>query len=107
MGKIAIFVVLIFVAGCVRMRDYTGVRQGAFVLDVKKSFDKGTEKKNYVVLEEGVYLIVRDKKKEVISKIGLPDKVDVTLEGQERWEYEERKVNLFFRGDFLNSWELF
>jgi hypothetical protein len=98
---------LIFIWGCadmVEMRDYTGVREGAFGLDVKRGFDQGVDKKDYYVIKQGVALIIGDTEKEVIVKIGLPDEISTTLDGHKKWLYKNRKINLFFKNKRLNSW---
>ncbi len=95
---------LIVFSGCVKLRDYTGIREGAFGLDIKKGFGEGGEKKDYCVFEDGADLVIGDKKSEVTLKIGLPDKVESTLEGYESWLYESRKIKLYFKGERLEGW---
>lgn len=101
---------LVLVCGCVRMRDYTGTKEGvfAFGIDMKKGLGEGADsKKDYYVFEDGVNIIVGDSKNEVATKIGLPNKVDATLEKEEVWVYESKGMNLFFRGDRLDNWNFF
>ena len=95
---------LVFAYGCVQMRDYTGIREGAFGLDVNKGFDQGVDKKDYYLINEDVALIVGDSKDEVIFKIGLPDSIKMELDGHESWIYKERKIDLFFSDGRLRSW---
>ncbi len=101
------FGVLLCVLGCAEMRDYTGVRGGSFVLDIKRGFDEGGEKKDYCLLKEGISLVVGDTKNEIISNLGLPDMIENTLEGYEKWVYGGGKINLFFNDYRLADWELF
>lgn len=103
---VALFI-LIFTMGCVQMRDYTGIREGAFGLDIKKGFDEGGDKKDYCVVGEGIAFVIGDSKNEVIAGIGLPDKVETTLAGHESWIYEDRKINLFFKEDRFDGWNFF
>ncbi len=100
------FLVLILgsIYGCVQMRDYTGVRDGSFGLDINKGFDQGVDRKDYYMISEDVALIVSDTKNDVIFKIGLPAKTNIELDGYESWSYEDRRIDLFFKGDRLRSW---
>ena len=86
------------------MRDYTGVRDGSFGLDVNKGFDQGVDKKDYYMISENVALIVSDTKNDVIFKIGLPNETKIELDGYENWSYEDRKIDLFFKADRLRGW---
>lgn len=96
---------LVGIVGCIQMRDYTGVKNGAFGLNVKKSFGEGKEKKDYYVIKGGEGIVIGDTKKEIIALIGLPDKVSTTLEGYECWVYEERKIELLFHEGRLKDWQ--
>ena len=98
---------LIFLAGCVQMRDYTGTREGAFGLDIKQGFDSGVQVKDYYIIKDGLAIIVGDTKNEIISKIGLPTKVDLTLDKYENWTYEKLNLSLLFKDDKLNSFRPF
>jgi len=97
----------ILACGCVQMRDYTGVRDGKFGLDIQKGFGEGTLKKDYYLFKDGTSIILGDTKNEVSAKIGLPDKVDYNLEKEEIWVYEEKGMNLFFKGEKLGGWNFF
>jgi len=99
-----IIFLLIFISGCVQARDYVGVREGAFGLNVKKGFGDGANRKDYYLFEEGTYLIAGDSKNEVISRIGLPSKVERTLDSREGWVYEDKKMVLYFKEGHLNEW---
>jgi len=101
------FGMLLFVLGCAEMRDYTGIRNGSFGLDIQRGFDEGGVKKDYCLLKEGVDLVARDTKDEVVSKLGFPDKIGNTLDGCEKWVYEGDKISLFFKEHRLTSWEFF
>lgn len=92
-------------SSCVQMRDYTGIRNGSFGIDIKKGFGQGKEKKDYYITEDGVSFVVHDKKSEIVSKLGFPDERDVTLEGYECWIYKNRKLKLFFQDNYLKEWE--
>ena len=105
MVKVLSIILLVSATGCVQMRDYTGVREGAFGLDIKKGIGEGELKKDYYVVKDGVGLFMGDSKGEVINIIGLPNDVDTTFEGYERWIYEERKVKLIFKDDKLYGWQ--
>jgi len=104
--KITAVVLAIIICGCVQMRDYTGVREGVFGLDINKGFGEGADKKDYYVFKDGINLISGDSKDEIIAKIGLPDKRDITLDKSEVWTYEERKIQLYFDGERLVSWAI-
>ena len=41
---------IVFIS-CVQSRDYLGVKEGAFGIDVKKGCDEGEEAKNYYIIE--------------------------------------------------------
>jgi hypothetical protein len=103
----AVILSLILSFGCAQMRDYTGVRDGAFGIDVKTGFDQGVDKKDYYLISEEVALIAGDTKNQVIFKIGLPDNTDIGLDGYEQWFYEARGLVLFFRDDRLRGWSPF
>ena len=96
----------VFTFGCVQMRDYTSVRNGAFMLDVQTGFDSGAHVKDYYLVSDDIALIVGDSKNETIFKIGLPDKTEVALGGDEIWLYGKRGIDLFFRGNRLKGWSL-
>ena len=105
------FVFLLFFAaltGCVEMRDYTGVRDGAFGLNVKQGFGKGSDhKKDYYLVEDGKAVILGDTKNEVIALIGTPDNIKTTLEGYESWLYGEMGLELLFENDKVVEWREF
>jgi len=102
----SVVICLVVLAGCVQMRDYTGIKEGAFGLDMQKGFGEGGNKKDYLILENGNSLIIGDSKNEVIAKIGIPDQVKTTIEGYESWVYESEKITLLFKGERLNDWHL-
>lgn len=107
---IIIFVVLFFslaIYGCVQMRDYTGVRDGAAGLDINNRFGPGLEKKDYYVVEAGEGIVIGDSKNEVLAHLGIPDKVETTVEGYEYWIYQDRNLKLFFSGDRFIEWREF
>ncbi|MBU1113475.1 MAG: hypothetical protein KKH93_06365 [Candidatus Omnitrophica bacterium] len=106
----AVFFSLIFIAGligCVQMRDYTGVRDGAAGLDIKNQFGPGESTKDYYVVDAGDGIVIGDTKDEVIAQLGLPDEVATTLEGYETWIYKARSLKLFFSGDRFREWQEF
>ncbi|MBP7088962.1 MAG: hypothetical protein KBB01_06690 [Candidatus Omnitrophica bacterium] len=109
MSKITVkfLLLIIFFSGCVKLRDYTGVKGGAFGLDIERKFGSGTDKKDYYQLENGEVIIIGDTKKEVIMKIGLPAKIEKTLDGYEKWVYESKEIELFFKGKRLYDWDSF
>ena len=86
------------------MRDYTGTRDGNFVVGVHSGFDQGVDKKSYCVVGEDITLIIGDTKNDITFKIGLPTKTKIELDGYENWMYEDRKIDLFFSGNRLKSW---
>ena len=94
-------------SGCVQMRDYTGVRDGAAGLDIKNQFGPGQSTKDYYVVSAGDGIVVGDTKDEVIAQLGLPDEVSTTLEGYEVWIYKTRSLKLFFSGDRFREWQEF
>ena len=96
--------VLFFAYGCVQMRDYTGTRDGNFVVGVRNGFDQGVDKKSYCIVGEDIVLIIGDTKDDIIFKIGLPTRTKIELDGYENWMYEERKIDLLFSGKRLRGW---
>jgi len=98
---------MMFLGGCVKLRDYTGVKGGAFGLDVEKTFGTGITKKDYYQLENGEVIIIGDTKKEVIIKMGLPIEIEKTLDGDEKWVYDDKGIDLFFKGKRLYGWDIF
>ncbi len=96
--------VLFSVYGCVQMRDYTGTRDGNFVVGMHRGFDQGVDKKSYRVVGENITLIFGDTKNDIVSKIGLPTKTKIELDGHENWMYDDRKIELFFSGNRLRGW---
>ncbi|UCC95973.1 MAG: hypothetical protein JSW40_04285 [Candidatus Omnitrophota bacterium] len=105
MVKYILFILVILsLSACVEMRDYVGAREGFFGLDVKTRFGEGAERKDYYVTEDGVGIVQHDSKNEIISKMGSPDSIETTLEGYECWIYEEDRLQLIFKGDYLHDW---
>jgi len=86
------------------MRDYTGTRDGNFIVGLRSGFDQGVDKKSYRVVGEDIALIIGDTKNDIVFKIGLPTKTKIELDGYENWMYEEEKIDLFFRGKRLRGW---
>ena len=97
----------VFISGCVQMRDYTGVKNGAPGLNIKNQFGPGESTKDYYVVSGGEGIVVGDTKDEVIAKLGLPDEVTTTVEGYEAWIYKSRNLKLFFSGDRFREWQEF
>jgi len=97
--------IFIFSSACIQMRDYVGTKDGAVGLDLKKGFGQGEVKKDYYVVSEGIGIVIGDTRDEVIAKMGIPDKVDSTLEGYESWIYNTRKIKLLFENDRLDDWQ--
>jgi len=102
--KILIALFLMLSSGCVQMRDYTGVKEGAFGLDIQKGFGDGNHKKDYYLVKDGQGVVAGDKKNEVVNLMGLPDRIESTLEGYEGWFYENRNIILLFKDNKLDSW---
>lgn len=96
--------VLFCTYGCVQVRDYTGTRDGSFVVGLNKGFDQGVESKSYYVFGEDKAIIAGDTKKDVIFKIGLPTETNAELDGYQRWVYEDKRIDLFFSGNRLRGW---
>ncbi|MBU2103025.1 MAG: hypothetical protein ABH865_08495 [Candidatus Omnitrophota bacterium] len=88
------------------MGDYVGVRHGYVTGGIKQRFGVGADKKNYLVTDGDVVLIVNDTKKAVQAKLGLPDVMSKNIDGYDCWEYRERKLKLYFNEDSLRSWEV-
>ncbi|MFA7676776.1 MAG: hypothetical protein WCY34_01245 [Candidatus Omnitrophota bacterium] len=103
-NSVFLMVIIFALSGCVQMRDCTGTREGAFGLDIKTGFDEGADKKDYHIVDEDTILIIGDTKNEIISKVGLPDRVHTTLEGYEIWIYEDERVELLFKENNVKSW---
>ena len=99
-----LFLVLFSAYGCVQMRDYTGTRDGDFVVGMQNGFDQGVDKKSYRVIGENITLIIGDTKNDIVFKIGLPTKTKLELDGYENWMYDDRKIDLFFSGNRLRGW---
>lgn len=101
----SVFCVFVFL-GCVKMRDYTYQEDGYLGIKLKKQIGEGMkEGKDYYVTDDGAALIEMDSKVEVSKKIGMPDQVEQMVDGLERWQYKERKINLFFEDGYLKSWQ--
>ena len=99
-----LILVLFFTYGCVQMRDYTGTRDGNFVVGLRSGFDQGVDKKSYYVIDQDTTLIIGDSKNNIIFKLGLPTKTKMELDGYENWMYEEKEIDLFFRDNRLSGW---
>ncbi len=104
---LAFAVAIVFISGCVQMRDYTGVKDGAAGLDIKNQFGTGESTKDYYVVRGGEGIVVGDTKDEVIGQLGLPDQVTTTVEGYETWIYKSRNLRLFFSGERFKEWQEF
>ncbi len=96
-------VFLVMLAGCAQVRDYVGVKEGAFGLNLRSGFDQGADRKDYYLTEEGDCLVIGDTKDEITALVGAPDKIKTTLEGYEEWVYEDEKVKLFFGDERLKG----
>lgn len=96
--------VLFSTYGCVQMRDYTGAKDGNFVVGLKSGFDRGVDKKSYYIVGEDIALIIGDTKNDIVFKMGLPAKTKIELDGYENWMYEDKKIDLFFSGNRLRGW---
>lgn len=103
--KLFLVAILILTMGCVQMRDYLGIRDGSFGLDIKKGFDQGGDKKDYYLIREGIGIVKQDTKNEIMNKLTHPDKIGMTYEGYEYWVYQKRGLKLFFYEDRLKGWE--
>ncbi|MCP4652980.1 MAG: hypothetical protein GY858_06325 [Candidatus Omnitrophica bacterium] len=101
---IVLLIFSLMITGCVEMRDYTGVKHGAFALCKEQGFGEGKDTKDYYVIDDQLALIVRDTKNEVTRKIGSPDTIERTIDGFDCWSYSERKLKLYFEGDHLKLW---
>lgn len=100
-----LFILVLFSTyGCVQMRDYTGTRDGSFIVGVNRGFDQGVDKKSYRMVGENIALIIGDTKNDVIFKIGLPTESRMGLDGYESWVYKDREIDLFFSGNRLKGW---
>lgn len=100
------FALLSFIS-CAQMRDYVADKDDIAGVGIKTGFDEGVDKKDYYMVDKRTSIILRDTKNEVISKIGMPTKREKTLEGYDCWIYEDKKIKLFFEGEYLNRWEEF
>ncbi|MFH1771242.1 MAG: hypothetical protein ABH872_00295 [Candidatus Omnitrophota bacterium] len=105
-GIIFIWLAALTACGCVGMRDYVGASRGYLGLDVKKGFGQGNDVKDYVVTDDGTAVIYHDTKEAVFRKLGPPDEKEMTLDGDERWIYDEKNIELFFSGNYLKRWKL-
>ncbi len=90
-SKYLVIFLVIFMVSCVQMRDYTGIKDGSFGLDVKSGFDTGARDKDYYLVGEDTAIIIGDTKREVIFKIGLPTMIEAGLDGDECWLYDGKK----------------
>lgn len=111
-GRKRLFLVFAFFSfsvcflGCVKMRDYTYKDDRSFGIRVKQEMGEGYEEsRDYYAADDGVYFVVRDTKDEIVKKMGSPDAREKTVEGYDCWVYENRKLMLYFDGDYLERWE--
>lgn len=105
MYKFFIFIFIFFLlVGCVKMRDFLGTKNGAFGIDIKKRFGEGIATKDYFITDDGIGVIVRDTKSEIIKKLGQPDSIEKIMDKRECWVYEKRNLKLFFDGEYLTYW---
>ena len=103
--NIVVFIILVAAFGCVQMRDYAKVTNSSVGVGMRHDFGKGTDvRKDYYVISGGDGIVIGDTKNEITKKIGLPDKVNSTFEGYERWTYTHRGVVFTFSGDRLIEW---
>lgn len=89
-------------SSCAQMRDYVYSDNGVVGVGISQQFGEGREMKDYCIIdEEGLSLILNDTKSEVFKKIGSPDKIERVIDGCECWIYKDKKLKLFFSGDYL------
>lgn len=106
MKKIFFLIIgIIFITACVQMRDWTGKKNGGVVAFAKHEFGEGEKVHDYYVIDDNNYVIANDTKNEIKKKLGLPAKIEPTLDGHETWYYPEKKVKLIFNGDRLAHWQ--
>ncbi|MCF7873650.1 MAG: hypothetical protein K9L84_05265 [Candidatus Omnitrophica bacterium] len=103
--KLLLFTTLVlFLSACVQMRDYTGKKEGAFGLDIKQGIGEGEIKKDYYLTKRKEVIIQGYSKKEVIASLGYPDKITTSLEGNEIWRYEDKKLEIIFYREKVDGW---
>ena len=110
MNKVNFFILLLILfVSCTeaQMRDYVGTKDGAVSVGIKEGFGEGGEVKDYFVTRDNLVVARRDTKSEVTKKIGSPDSIQRMLDGNDCWIYEDRKLELFFDGDYLVEWRSF
>ena len=103
MKKILVILILIFAAGCVEMRDYTGRRNGCLTLLNKHQFGDGAASCDYYRIPGDTYVVRNDTKDEVVNRLGQPDKIVYELGGSEAWTYKKKNLKLKFTGSRLKA----
>lgn len=87
------------------MRDYTGVKYGAFCALHARQFGEGHATKDWVKLAGDVYIIKGDTKKEVIRRLGVPDRMCLDDAQIQAWQYSVKRITIFFINDRVSSWQ--
>ncbi|MBD3246906.1 MAG: hypothetical protein GF333_07875 [Candidatus Omnitrophica bacterium] len=96
---------LCITSGCVQMKDYVGVRHGAFGVDMKRGFGPGTEKKEYYLTGDYTGLVRGSSEREIRAHLGSPAEIGSTLEGYTRWVYKEPPITLYLKDGYLYEWK--
>ncbi|MCM8774205.1 MAG: outer membrane protein assembly factor BamE [Candidatus Omnitrophica bacterium] len=103
LGRILIIISCFIFTSCAKLKDYISTERGFLNVRIKKSFGQGEDIKNYYVTDEG-FIINRGDSKEYVYKIlGRPENIKTSLEGEEFWTYEERKLEIYFDDGYVRS----
>ncbi|MCF7871122.1 MAG: hypothetical protein K9L77_04360 [Candidatus Omnitrophica bacterium] len=97
----------LFLSSCVCLRDYTGAKEGAFGLEITQQMGEGAEQKDYYVTGNNEVVVQGYNKKEIVASLGYPDKVDINLEGDEVWRYEDEQIEILIYEGKVKSWRKF
>ncbi len=101
---IILLFVFISVSGCIKLRDYISVSKGCAQMDVSMPLGSGKKKKGYLLIGNTI-IDYGDTKNIVWHKLGRPSYFGTTLSGYELWRYDDKKVEIYFDGDYVVGWQ--
>ena len=108
MNKFVIVIMgLVFFTGCPQAHDHVFKKRGFVNVGVQQGFGPGQEHASYIECKEGVYLYLGEWRSQVITDLGQPDSRGMTVDGIERWTYDDLKLHVFLEYDEVTGWEPF
>ncbi len=102
--KNLIFLLVFFLIGCAKAKDYVAVKRGAVFINLNVPLGEGFVKKPY--LKIGQTIIDNGQRKiDVRRELGKPSQEGFTLDGYEFYRYTDKDVEIYFYGNRVVDWK--